>query len=204
MEILVLMCGFNPRAREGRDFAPANRRVDLIVSIRAPARDATQRATICRLALLFQSARPRGTRPASFSLYSASEMFQSARPRGTRPLLREKGVLPPRVSIRAPARDATRRCRRQDLQQLVSIRAPARDATQADEGRRASLRVSIRAPARDATSLGQIRCTSSMFQSARPRGTRRRHPATRARCQCFNPRAREGRDTAASRRLARS
>ena len=57
---------FNPRAREGRDRRQVNRRLaDRMVSIHAPARGATRRASRVFPATSFQSTRPRGARPAA-------------------------------------------------------------------------------------------------------------------------------------------
>ena len=56
---------FNPRSREGSDvFWQKWQKIFLPISIRAPARGATSmRTALCRIAL-FQSALPRGERPA--------------------------------------------------------------------------------------------------------------------------------------------
>ena len=75
---------FNPRVREGRDKSQAPAVRHICVSIHASARDAT-----------FEARR-----------YASVGLFQSTRPRGTRP-----GLAPPvtrgGVSIHASARDAT-------------------------------------------------------------------------------------------------
>ena len=122
--------GFNSRSREGSD-----RRVWAValmvalVSIRAPARGATQSGRACH----------------------AAAMFQFALPRGERPLPPVWGRLFVEVSIRAPARGATDNIADAARVLAVSIRAPARGATR--DGRRGAGRyaVSIRAPARGAT-----------------------------------------------------
>ena len=99
--------GFNPRARAGRDIMPLMTPGACPVSIHAPARDATgcESQTLCNLSL-FQSTRPRGTRPGTACLMSTKRRcfnpraragrdflvhlrlllseFQSTRPRGTR------------------------------------------------------------------------------------------------------------------------
>ena len=122
------------------------------------------------------------------------------------------------VSIHAPARDATPRRLHPHGADAVSIHAPARDATGAKCKKLGYCPVSIHAPARDATCSGNTsgstsscfnpraregrdfstssRCPRrSLFQSTRPRGTRR---SSRSIIippgWCFNPRAREGRD----------
>ena len=99
------------------------------------------------------------------------------------------------ISIRAPARGATRYCLiNRSLSSDISIRAPARGATITDFGIqnmcmisiRAPARgatdhhsfaliqfvISIRAPARGATRQRQKRLCRKLFQSALPRGER--------------------------------
>ena len=187
---------FNPRAREGRDFAVDVKR---------------------HRGLSFQSTRPRGARPFAFGVPVLGNQFQSTRPRGARRRPSARSLIAPHVSIHAPARGATWQSRSKPRMAAVSIHAPARGATvqclpslrillfqstrprgarqpifaaglcvwpgfnpRAREGRDnpAALRdrigqVSIHAPARGAT--------------------RASHPKASAR-RCFNPRAREGRD----------
>ena len=80
------------------------------VSIRAPARGATARAAVCSVAKPFQFALPRGERPRTRPRRASPPSFQFALPRGER---RSHGLLLKflaLVSIRAPARGATRRC----------------------------------------------------------------------------------------------
>ena len=171
---------FNPRAREGRD--PDAREASLchMVSIHAPARGATTYASSgARSASWFQSTRPRG-----------------ARPRVVRALRREAAV-----SIHAPARGATSTAEVVRLQMVefqstrprgarpgrhlspgarrgVSIHAPARGATVLYGAGERVTEVSIHAPARGATVSRALRLLSG---------------------DGFNPRAREGRDSASSR-----
>ena len=121
----------------------------------------------------FQSARPRGARHGAIRGHDAPHAFQSARPRGARRSgrrpLRSHGL----VSIRAPARGATRPCRSRQAR-------CSRFNPRAREGRDVAVGALV---------LHMIR-----FQSARPRGARpdrANHGCTSA---CFNPRAREGRD----------
>ena len=54
--------------------------------------------------------------------------------------------------------------------------------------------VSIHAPARGATNLTPPARPQAAFQSTRPRGARRQAGFLAQSRQCFNPRAREGRD----------
>ena len=57
--------------------------------------------------------------------------------------------------------------------------------------------VSIHASARDATSGSRTTAFWYLFQSTRPRGTRRAAAEQRPSGICFNPRVREGRDAGA-------
>jgi len=75
---------FNPRVREGRDKSQAPAVRHICVSIHASARDATYPFADSHASLVFQSTRPRGTRP------------------GLAPPVTRGGV-----SIHASARDAT-------------------------------------------------------------------------------------------------
>ena len=236
-QALRLPSGFNPRVRAGRDAVNLMHSPRLVVSIHASARDATR----CRDKSL------------------PDELFQSTRPRGTRPRCR---VCPDdsAVSIHASARDATARCSalrccrscfnprvragRDEIRLAacghvtgfnprvragrdaspgcgggllpVSIHASARDATIITLGRLRIGLVSIHASARDATPPSPKPKSGSLFQSTRPRGTRRTgsavpclmpvsiHASARdATCarsnrrpprSCFNPRVRAGRD----------
>ena len=121
---------------------------------------------------MFQSARPRGARPALANKTGMIVVFQSARPRGARPSRSRRSACFRRFNPRArEGRD----------------RAPKCDS---DCGG-----VSIRAPARGATRrIRQIR-PMMRFQSARPRGARHQgHRSQVQRGRSFNPRAREGRD----------
>ena len=143
---------FNPRAREGRD------RLTRPIRITRPcfnprAREGRDYRYCLQRAVHkeFQSTRPRGARPARHTCSQPRRTFQSTRPRGARrPVLH---VLHDDVdvSIHAPARGATRRHLRASDPRIVSIHAPARGATRRG---------------RSLPSAGN----------------------------CFNPRAREGRD----------
>ena len=121
--------GFNPRVRAGRDWSDDRRCGDLQVSIHASARDATPSISCTPRALLFQSTRPRGTRPGAginpcptscfnprvragrdraVASVLMTVRFQSTRPRGTRRLGVQLCGVVALVSIHASARDATR------------------------------------------------------------------------------------------------
>ena len=76
----------------------------------------------------------------------------------------------------------------------VSIHASARDATRLPAFPVQLRVVSIHASARDATLILRQPASIQMFQSTRPRGTRRGTGLTQCRGRSFNPRVREGRD----------
>ena len=166
--------GFNPRAREGRDFSSLiyERNVDEFQSTRP--RGARQREFGERLkATRFQSTRPRGARRFVASVANSKTMFQSTRPRGARQLNCNSHDASLRVSIHAPARGATINLNIISYIIFVSIHAPARGATPRG------------------ASLGVV---SGRF-NPRAREGRDHAPAPRAASRrSFNPRAREGRD----------
>ncbi len=170
---LTLPAGFNPRARAGRDRPHGRRRT----------RDR------------FQSARPRGARRAQILVSSNLLWFQSARPRGARQDRRRSRPAVDRFNPRAragrdsafpgawlvvfcfnPRARAGRDLGADRLRRVkdVSIRAPARGATVVRGSSRSGSLVSIRAPARGATSCRTDAAAGATFQSARPRGARRR------------------------------
>jgi len=120
------------------------------------------------------------------------------------------------VSIHAPARGATEQLSGGLRLRIVSIHAPARGATTyatvVDAGtsfqstrprgarppfllqRPCSFWVSIHAPARGATMQDDRRLYWRVFQSTRPRGARQFREKRIDDLDCFNPRARAGRD----------
>ena len=141
------------------------------VSIHASARDATAGTGTLTLACLFQSTRPRGTRPSARKLQVTMACF-NPRVRAGRDQRRLRNPRRGNVSIHASARDATasaasdwewiafqstrpRGTRHYDevIQPLidVSIHASARDATAHFRLCRHGAPVSIHASARDAT-----------------------------------------------------
>ena len=138
---------FNPRPREGGDGLAA--------------RDAW-----------FQSAPPRRGRPGRRSICSPPSSF-NPRPRegGDDP----RPNHPADVSIRAPAKGATRESGSLGDRGSVSIRAPAKGATGREAARLVLRSVSIRAPAKGATDGGGKALNRSTFQSAPPRRGRLRH-----------------------------
>src|SRR5271157_5063972 len=115
-----------------------------------------------------RAGRDRG--PRLFLLFRT--MFQSTRPRGARPMS-------PNTSLLAAKFQSTRpRGARQALSDLVST----------------VIGVSIHAPARGATTFFITPEIIFSFQSTRPRGARRWQGESSTRMECFNPRARAGRD----------
>ena len=77
----------------------------------------------------------------------------------------------------------------------ISIRAPARGATRVESADANGYNISIRAPARGATVHRESRLFLRTFQSALPRGERRRPHFEIIITLCdFNPRSREGSD----------
>ena len=142
--------GFNPRAREGRDFDCRCVRDDRSVSIRAPARGATGRHFYCQQTdCLFQSARPRGAR--------RHDAGQAVRLAGFNPRARE-------------GRDPDGRPQRTGGGSFNPRAREGRDLT--GQLPNVMMQVSIRAPARGATLLDFEPGDVGMFQSARPRGAR--------------------------------
>ena len=148
---------------------------------------------------MFQSTRPRGTRPPSGRNPMSCPRFNPRVRAGRDGNINSSGYIPV-VSIHASARDATeliyrlcsavrfnprvragrdgqRRPGNRD-RQAVSIHASARDATRSQSpSQRWALSFNPRVRAgRDAFGNGQ-RNTRIVFQSTRPRGTRRRSPS---------------------------
>ena len=147
---LLMACGsFNPRAHVGRDLL-----LPLSISL-----------------LMFQSTRPRGTRP---SVAFNAVFFFCFNPRAHvgRDLYVVRIKSRHGVSIHAPTWDATRSPSRDFVSPFVSIHAPTWDATHAQ-------------------------CSQAKrqeFQSTRPRGTRLILMPVLYVFICFNPRAHVGRD----------
>ena len=140
--------------REGRRVARAGARIDVQVSIHAPARGATARAlrwrstrsrfnprprargdhsssAIARRYRQFQSTPPReGRLPMTIRFSRDAKEFQSTPPREGRPASRHRRRPMRCVSIHAPARGATAQpSDRAHAIACVSIHAPARGAT---------------------------------------------------------------------------
>ena len=98
---------FNPRSREGSDQKPQYGLRYFLISIRAPARGATKQTVDSNFFWAFQSALPRGERPAPGDGFNQKFEFQSALPRGERHCLQFIVGIFKIISIRAPARGAT-------------------------------------------------------------------------------------------------
>ena len=104
--------------------------------------------------------------------HRAVDRFQSTPPRGKRHVARTLRTLITKVSIHAPAREATRAAARPSSHGGVSIHAPAREAT-CMLIRAFVTNVSIHAPAREATLQGLgHEPPRLLFQSTPPRGKR--------------------------------
>ena len=165
---------FNPRSREGSD-ADVNTAISQVenISIRAPARGATTASGSDTSSVFDFNPRSReGSDAAGYrGVHRAADfnprsregsdvvqiihlskwhIFQSALPRGERHVRQILDGTLTIISIRAPARGATKF--RQQFHQWESI--------------------SIRAPARGATRTIPKLCSKSIFQSALPRGER--------------------------------
>ena len=148
------------------------------VSIRAPAREATIGADALIGNTMFRSAPPRGKRRLSLPPASPGPMFRSAPPRGKR----------------QRADDRPERCHRFDPRPRAGSDI-AQIMGQFEED------VSIRAPAREATRPGTPPTAPRPFRSAPPRGKRPGEtPAARA-TSGFDPRPRAGSDALVIRQI---
>ena len=149
-------CGFNPRARVGRD-------------PRLGSSDACPPE--------FQSTRPRGARPAvpALVLVLMPREFQSTRPRGARPHSSSRGAPAGAVSIHAPAWGATPgRHAAPGSRLCVSIHAPAWGATRSavPSSRLSPGRFNPRARVGRDPGITDYLQRRLEFQSTRPRGAR--------------------------------
>ena len=166
---------------------------------------------------MFRSALPRRERPARSSGASSPGAFRSALPRRERPVLQLHVDRRRRVSIRAPAKGATRlvanlvrnaqpfrsalprRERRQPpVNHLTSIGFDPRSREGSDPrrgGQRVHLGVSIRAPAKGATrGFAAARHPAHVSIRAPAKGATRRVQRLECARQGFDPRSREGSD----------
>ena len=169
----LLLIDFNPRSREGSDAAYAAATGGLQISIRAPARGATVQLLIrWHFHKNFNPRSREGSDRNTCQFPFICKLFQSALPRGER------------------------RCKNHTDNNTIhiSIRAPARGATVSDVPPVSIIVISIRAPARGATHLSTSSFSLSLFQSALPRGERQYRTCQRHPSVYFNPRSREGSD----------
>ena len=141
------------------------------VSIRAPARGATTAAGAAANLASFQSARPRGARRRVPN--------QCGKGREVSTGARGAAAYPHRPGCRASVYPRAREGR--DFRLLTRSIELTRFNPRAREGRdklapphQLPQNVSIRAPARGATTSGRSTTSTTKFQSARPRGARRR------------------------------
>ena len=123
-------CSFNPRPRTGGDTQRPSCHGAERVSIRAPARGATDGVAGAVVAFWFQSAPPHGGRPGVCGRERTAITRFNPRPRTGGDAAIAIGWGFHVVSIRAPARGATPIAADRYYVKLVSIRAPARGATQ--------------------------------------------------------------------------
>ena len=189
-------CGFNPRARVGRDVEELlNLTIFSSFNPRARVgRDLDGQRRMCRRTW-FQSTRPRGARPGLNAAPLVPLMFQSTRPRGAR----QTTSLPPQ---RVPRFQSTRpRGARPRIRYscraltIVSIHAPAWGATSGKRGadrrlRRFNPRARV---GRDMARNASLTSSTRFNPRARvgrdwPRTTGTQYASS------FNPRARVGRD----------
>ena len=142
---------FNPRSREGSDIlctpdadkrcisirAPARGATQMAgmmykeqaISIRAPARGATRMTVKEVFDLVFQSALPRGERHVGNGLSGLQRIFQSALPRGERPCTVAPMITTPGFQSALPRGERLETQSYTGIRGTISIRAPARGAT---------------------------------------------------------------------------
>ena len=172
----------------------------------------------------FQSTPPRGGRQLKPTTTAVPSCF-NPRPRAGGDLRYALSEVTEAVSIHAPARGATRTCRRLAVAERfnprpraggdhaelfirpaekVSIHAPARGATNARLAGEQDADVSIHAPARGATTVPDLSTTGVTGFNPRPRaGGDLKGMSARRRLSCFNPRPRAGGDPSPTRGTSR-
>ena len=163
---------FNPRVRAGRDKQDKTIIIHAPVSIHASARDATRRRLWSCTSVRCFNPRVRAGRDDFTPVilrYTSVSIHASARDAVHHP----PPLLGCEVSIHASARDATPRPDCGLQAPAVSIHASARDATHDGKSDIVRITVSIHASARDATKKSDYDEVGILFQSTRPRGTRR-------------------------------
>ena len=120
---------FNPRTHTGCDANSAHTLLQLIVSIHAPTRGATQNKNINTYKGKFQSTHPHGVRLKRKVFRILLPMFQSTHPHGVRLGIFLFYDAKKRVSIHAATRGATEQMEGWLQDYFVSIHAPTRGAT---------------------------------------------------------------------------
>ncbi len=162
---------FNSRAREGRDATGAPPKIEKKFQFTRPRGARLVAAqNLSRKCYVSIHAPARGA-TCRRSRYSRFRRFQFTRPRGARPI--DARAISARASFNSRAREG------RDVKRLAIKSWP---------------RVSIHAPARGATANPNRRRGPVGFQFTRPRGARPRFNVLHSVSECFNSRAREGRD----------
>ena len=169
--------GFNPRPRAGSDPSAAAVRVDLLVSIHAPAREATPANPADACPVRCFNPRPR----------AGSDAADDCRIR-----------LDATVSIHAPAREATSHndCWTWQASKTLFQSTPPRGKRPVGSGVPAITKAFQSTPPRGKRHLPSATVSdSNLFQSTPPRGKRHCRPAARRHHhRVFNPRPRAGSD----------
>ena len=185
---------FNPRTREGCDCVHRIGCQDILISIHAPAKGATDAGAWVGWFKQFQSTHPRRVRLRSpapggcrgrISIHAPAkgatgdgrvrgigDGFQSTHPRRVRRSCRQ-GRQWSRADFNPRTREGCDRDRVQSgLEYRISIHAPAKGATRLRRREEAGDRISIHAPAKGATSVCSLCGHPLEFQSTHPRRVR--------------------------------
>ena len=168
---IVFCPDFNPRSREGSDFASRSHKHPRQISIHAPAKGATMMSWCWGKAIRFQSTLPRRERHRNTKSKVEKFYFNPRSREGSDNEYKKKMGLT-----------------------TISIHAPAKGATNGRDMVYAKRVISIHAPAKGATTIlpeGRTICT---FQSTLPRRERRQKNNPLPLILYFNPRSREGSD----------
>ena len=163
---------FNSRSREGSDRHDVADAAFFSVSIRAPARGATNRATPSMAPATFQFALPRGERPRPCLAVPALQSFNSRSREGSDKTGADLQVQIARFQFALPRGERLSPRRHSGSYSGFQFALP--------RGERLSASAMPPAP--------------SAFQFALPRGERRSRRASRFWKRCFNSRSREGSD----------
>ena len=119
---------FNPRSRTGSDRGVVDEALPWTISIHAPARGATFFVKPGHEVEGFQSTLPHGERPYMNPLHTRKEDFNPRSRTGSDRELKSIQRFS-KISIHAPARGATKQCKKYHANRVISIHAPARGAT---------------------------------------------------------------------------